>query len=132
MIGPMRMVTESAFPLFSNTLRRRLPDVHGFPASLSKRVTDAKPPDEGAGEKAIDDEIEFRVQLVADIKAETASGRDTLEPSLAVLGNLIEEIQFQQVERRLELENTIWAIPTEPTLSNYRPLCARSSLRRVP
>ena len=125
MIGPMRMVTESAFPLFSSTLRRRLPDVHGFPASLSKRVTDAKPPDEGAGEKAIDDEIEFRVQLVGDMKAETASGRDILEPSLAVLGNLIEEIQFKQVVRRLELENTIWAVPTEPTLATYRPLCAR-------
>ena len=124
MIGPMRMVTYSAFPLLSNTLRRRLPDVHGFPVSLSKRLTDAKQPDEAAGDRAIDDEIEFRLRLVEDMKAETSSGRDTLEPSLAVLGNLIEEIQFRQVERRLELENTIWAIPTEPTLSMYRPLCA--------
>lgn len=123
-IGPMRMVTDSAFSLFSNTLRRRLPGVHGFPPSLVKRVTDAKPHDEGAGEKAIEDEIEFRVQLVADIKAETASGRDTFEPSLSVLGNLIEEIQFLQVVRRLELEHTIWAVPTEPTISTYRPLCA--------
>jgi tetratricopeptide (TPR) repeat protein len=123
MIGPMRMVTDSAFSHVSNMLRRRLPDVPGFPASLSKRVTDAKPAD-GAGEKASEDEIEFRVQLVADIKAETASGRDTLEPSLSSLGHLIEEIQFLQVVRRLELENTIWAIPTEPTLSAYRPLCA--------
>jgi tetratricopeptide (TPR) repeat protein len=124
MIGPMRMVTDSAFSLLSNSLRRRLPDVHRFPASLAKRVTDAKPPDETAGDKATEDEIEFRVQLVADIKAETTSGRDTLEPSLDVLGNLIEEIQFLQVVRRLELENTIWAVQTEPTISTYRPLCA--------
>jgi tetratricopeptide (TPR) repeat protein len=122
-IGPMRMVTESAFPLLSKTLRHRLPDIHGFPASLSKRLTDAKPPDEGAAEKAIDDEIEFRVQLIADLKAETSSGRDTLEPSLSALGNLIEEIQFLQLVRRLELERTIWGVPTEPTLTTYRPLC---------
>ena len=133
MISPMRMVTESAFSLFSGTLRRRLPDVHGFPAALSKRVADAKPPDEGAGEKAIDDEIEFRAWcFVADLKAETTSGRDTLEPSLAVLGKLIEEIQFKQVMRRLELEHTIWGIPTEPTLGNVSAASCTSSFRRLP
>ena len=128
----MRIVTDSAFSLFSNSLRRRLPDVHGFPASLAKRLADAKPADETAGDKAIEDGIEFRVQLVADIKAETTSGRDTLEPSLDILGNLIEEIQFLQVIRRLELEHSIWGVQTEATLSTYRPLCAGSSLCRVP
>jgi tetratricopeptide (TPR) repeat protein len=123
-IGPMRMVTDSAFSLVSNTLRQRLPDVHGFPASLAKRVTDSKPAEEMAGDKALEDAIEFRLQLVADIQAETTSGRDTLEPSLGVLGNLIEELQFLQVMRRLELEGTIWGIKSGPTIAAYRPLCA--------
>ncbi|HEX4069726.1 MAG TPA: hypothetical protein VHX68_01100, partial [Planctomycetaceae bacterium] len=123
-IGPMRMVTDSALSLVSNALRQRLPDVPGFPASLAKRLTDSKPADEGAPDKAVEDAIEFRLQLIADMKAETTSGRDTLEPSLDVLGNLIEEIQFLQVIRRLDLERNIWGVQTEQTLSTYRPLCA--------
>ena len=68
--------------------------------------------------------MDFRVQLVADIKAEATSGRDTCEPSLAVLGQVIEETQFVQVMRRLELEGYVWAIPTERMVATYRPLCA--------
>ena len=77
-----------------------------------------------AGEKAIEDAIEFRLQLVDDMKAETTSGRDTLEPSLDVLGNLVEELQFEQVIWRLDLEHNVWGVPTESTISAYRPLVA--------
>jgi len=120
LIGPMREVTGSAFPLFSQTLRSRLPDVYDFPPALVKRLREAKPVE---GEEK-EDEVDFRVQLVADIKGETASGRDTREPSLAALGQVIEETQFVQVVRRIQLEGYIWAIPTAQTLATYRPLCA--------
>lgn len=122
-IGPMREVTGSAFLLFSQTLRSRLPDVDGFPSSLAKRVRETKL-ENLEQEKGIEDEIDFRVQLVADLKAETVSGRDTLEPSLPVLGQVIEETQFMQVMRRIQLEANVWAIPTEQTIATYRPLCA--------
>lgn len=130
-IGTMQMTTASAFTLLSSALRRRLPDVYGFPASLAKRVTDAKPVQETVGEQGKEDEIEFHAQLVEDIKAETTSGHDTLEPSLDVLGNFIEETQFLQAIERLELEHRIWAVPTEQTIATYRPLCA-SPLGIVP
>jgi tetratricopeptide (TPR) repeat protein len=122
-IGPMRLVTGTAFPLYSKTLRGRLPDVHGFPASLAKRLREAKP---GAAlqENEIEDEVDFRVQLVGDIKAETSSGRDASEPSLALLGQVIEETQFVQLVRRIQLEGYVWAIPTAQTVATYRPLCA--------
>jgi tetratricopeptide (TPR) repeat protein len=127
-IGTMQMTTESAFTLLSSALRRRLPDVYGFPASLAKRVTDAKPVRETVGEQGKEDEIDFRAQLVDDIKAETTSGHDTLEPSLDVLGNFIEETQFLQAIGRLELEHHIWAVPTEQTVATYRPLCTHHPL----
>jgi tetratricopeptide (TPR) repeat protein len=123
-IAPMRLVTSTAFPLYSKTLRSRLPDVQGFPSSLAKRLREAKPV-EALQESELEDEVDFRVQLVADIKAETASGRDTIEPSLAVLGQVIEETQFVQLVRRIQLEGYVWAIPTAQTVAAYRPLCAR-------
>ena len=45
-IGPMNLVTSTAFPLYSKTLRSRLPDVHGFPSALAKRLREAKPGEE--------------------------------------------------------------------------------------
>jgi tetratricopeptide (TPR) repeat protein len=124
-IGILQVITWRAFPLLSKCLHERLGKVYGFPSELNKKLTDRKPlnPDNALDEKAIEDEIAYRVQLVSDLGAETAAGRDSSEPSLAVLGQMIQEIEFKGVIRRLELEGTVWAVQTEPTILMYHPLC---------
>jgi tetratricopeptide (TPR) repeat protein len=124
-IGILQAITWRAFPLLSKCLHERLGAVYGFPAALGKKLSDRKPlnADAGLDEKAIEDEIGYRTQLVADLNDETAAGRDQSEPSLAVLGQIIQEIEFKGVIRRLELEGTVWAVQTEPTILTYHPLC---------
>jgi len=111
-LGVMQAVTSGAFQRLSKSLRTRLPKIPSFSGTLAKRL----------GEK-VEDEVDFRVQLVADLKAESASGRDTTEPSLAVLGQMIEEIEFAQLVRRVQLEGTVWGISTDETIATFRPLC---------
>ena len=124
-IGILQVITWRGFPLLSKCLHERLGKVYGFPSELGKKLRDQKPldPDTTLDEKAIEDEIAYRVQLVSDLGAETAAGRDSSEPSLAVLGQMIQEIEFKSVIRRLELEGTVWAVQTEPTILMYHPLC---------
>jgi len=118
-IGVLHTVTEGSFGLLSKSLRRRLPEIDGLPAALAKRVRDHEPQKETA------DEVEFRFQLVSDVKEAAKSGADDIEPSLAVLGQFIEEIEFTQVLRRLELERYVWAVHTDETIATFRPLCER-------
>jgi tetratricopeptide (TPR) repeat protein len=123
-VGLLRMVTSQFFPLLSKSLRERLASIEGLPASV-KQFADPKRAGQGGdeGEKGFEDEIERRVQLVTDLKAETTSGRDVLEPSLEVLGQMIEEIEFKHLIRRLETEKNVWGVPTEQTIATFRPLC---------
>ena len=69
--------------------------------------------------------MEFRAEFVGDVKAAGKPGKDNLEPSLAALGQTIQEIEFLQVLRRLSLERFIWAVPTEESIATYRLLCER-------
>ena len=39
------------------------------------------------------------------------------------MGQSIEEIDFKQVMRRLELERFVWGVPTVETIAVFRPLC---------
>jgi tetratricopeptide (TPR) repeat protein len=117
-IGPTRAVTSIAFERTSASLRRRLPEIPGVPDGITTRIRDHK-----TGDPA--DEINFRVQLVDELKQASRSGQDKTEPSLAVLGQTVEEVQFLQVLRRLSLERFVWAVPTEETIAVFRPLCER-------
>jgi tetratricopeptide (TPR) repeat protein len=123
-VGLLRVVTSQFFSLLSKSLRDRLGSVEGLPSSV-KQFADPKRAGQGGeeGGKGLEDEIERRVQLVADLKAETTSGRDTLEPSLEVLGQMIEEIELNHLVRRLDLEKNVWGVPTEQTIATFRPLC---------
>ncbi len=131
-LGIAQMTTFTAFPLLSKCLRERLEDVDGCPAPLVKRLKESKaelqpgmPFGLQAGErgaKELEDEVDRRIQLVADLKAETASGRETGEPSLCVLGQMIEEIQLKHLIRRLEFERNNWGVPTDQTIASYRAL----------
>ncbi len=123
-VGLLRVVTSQFFPLLSKSLRNRLGEIEGLPTSV-KQFADPKRAAQGGeeGGKDFEDEIERRVQLVADLKAETTSGRDVLEPSLEVLGQMIEEIEFKHLVRRLDTEKNVWGVPTEQTIATFRPLC---------
>ena len=131
-LGIAQMTTFTAFPLLSKCLRERLEDVDGCPAPLVKRLKEEQSraatgnaiwaASGGAWRKELEDEVDRRIQLVADLKAETASGRETGEPSLCVLGQMIEEIQLKHLIRRLEFERNNWGVPTDQTIASYRAL----------
>jgi tetratricopeptide (TPR) repeat protein len=121
----MQSVTGSAFGMFSNCLRRRLPVVPGLPEGLRKRIEENKVP----AEMEISQEIDFRRDLIADLKKTAESGQDRLEPSLAVVGQLIEEIQFKQLVRHLDFEQNIAGLRAAPTLEALRPLCEHHRYR---
>jgi hypothetical protein len=117
-IGPMNMVTSESFAKMSKILRSRLPDIYKFPEPLAKRLRESKPAENGA-ENAFEDETEFREQLMTDLKAETASGRDTGEPSLAALSRMIHESQVAQAMRRLNLEGFMWGWSSDRRADRY-------------
>src|SRR6202035_213353 len=116
-MGVIAPVTGRSFELLSKSLRERLPRVVGFPDTLAKRLREAKPQDDML------DQVEARVQLVADLREAALSGRDRMEPSLTALGHLVEEIGFKQLIPRLELAGLTWGVPTDDTIATYRPLC---------
>jgi tetratricopeptide (TPR) repeat protein len=110
-LGTLQMATGDAFDRFSKMLRSRLSNVPGLPESMLKRL---------AEQPSASEEVELRCQLVTDLKSEAA--HDTKEPSLAAVGQMIQEIEFAQLFRRLQLEGNIWGIPTDETIAVFRPL----------
>ena len=117
-IGPMELVTGESFGKMSKILRSRLPDVYGLPEPLAKRLRESKPSENGADD-ALEREIDFREQLMTDLKAETAAGRDTGEPSLSALARMIAESQVAQAMRRLSLEGYMWGWNSDEQAENY-------------
>lgn len=115
----MREVTESDFQRMSRSLRERVPGLHGLPESLAKEIKEHKPLD------SREEEIEFRVEFVDALKKAARTSGDRMEPSLGAVAQSIEEIEFKQVLRRLELERYVWNAPAEETISVFRPLCER-------
>ena len=118
-LGVVRTVTEHSFELLSHTLRDRMPEIPGLPQALAKQIKEHQPHADRS------DEIDFRVQFIADVKKASRTGDDTMEPSLAALGQTIEEIEFKQLMRRLELERYIWGIPADETITTFRRLCEK-------
>jgi tetratricopeptide (TPR) repeat protein len=118
-IGPMAMVTDVSFTNMSKIIRSRLPEIYKFPEPLAKRLRDSKPYQTGT-ENALEDEIEFREKLMSDLKAETAAGRDTGEPSLGALARMVDESQVAQAMRRLYLEGFMWGWNSDERAESYR------------
>jgi tetratricopeptide (TPR) repeat protein len=118
-VGLMRLLTTRSFSEFSHCLRARLATIAGLPDDLAKRIRDTKPADEDS------EEVEFRVGLLEKLKQAGKAGSDALEPSLDALARMIEEIEFKQLIRRLELEYIVLSVPTDSTIATYRPLCER-------
>jgi tetratricopeptide (TPR) repeat protein len=99
-------------------LRKRVPEVLGIPKPVARQVADAEisrdyPP-----------EIAFRKALVASLEQAGRPDLDAGEPSLSALGHLIEEIDFAQAIRRLEVEANFYGLPTDKTVATLAPLVA--------
>jgi len=99
-------------------LRKRLRDVPGLPAPTARQIASVPFGVDFAAE------IEFRNAIVASLKQAGAPQLDRDEPSLSALGHMIEEIDFAQVLRRLEFDKHMYAVPTDETVGELRPLCA--------
>jgi tetratricopeptide (TPR) repeat protein len=111
-LGTLSMAVANAFGRFSTMLRSQLPKVPGMPESIAKQLTERPSEPE---------EIELRCQLVTELKSR-AGVRDTREPSLAALGEMIQEMEFSQLIRRLEFEALVLGVSTDATIANFRPL----------
>jgi tetratricopeptide (TPR) repeat protein len=117
-LGPKRIGSSSAFKVTGEFLRKRLLDVPGLPEPTKKRILDAEPPAETGVE------AEFRKSLITDLERAGKGDVDRGEPSLSAVGHAIEEINFAQLIRLLEVERNALAFPVEQTVATYGPLVA--------
>lgn len=90
-----RFVTSRAFAMLSRTLRNRLPRIAGLSESLATRLNAARD---------FEAEVKFRVELVAELTDETTLTAAPGEPSLAALAQTIQEIEFSQIVRNLQVD----------------------------
>ncbi len=103
----------------SQSLRKRLPGLPGLPESLAKESKEHQPHNDLA------EEIEFRTAFIDSLKKAAKTGGDKMEPSLGAVAQSIEEIEFKQVMRRLELERFVFGASADETITAYRTLCER-------
>ncbi|HEX4072743.1 MAG TPA: hypothetical protein VHX68_16300 [Planctomycetaceae bacterium] len=118
-LSVMREVTESSFQQMSKSLRKRLPGLPGLPESLAKEIKEHQPHNDLA------EEIEFRIAFIDALKKAAKTGGDRMEPSLGAVAQSIEEVEFKQVMRRLELERFVFGASADETIAAYRNLCER-------
>ncbi|HET6325344.1 MAG TPA: hypothetical protein VFG04_11765 [Planctomycetaceae bacterium] len=114
-LGPSGEGAERAFDVTSRLLRTQLLDFPGLPKEIAERV-------KKAGTLEPTEEVEFRKSLIADLKKAGAAGADQGEPSLAALGQTIEEINFAQLVQRLVFYRNKISVPIDNILETYGPL----------
>ena len=117
-LGPKRIGSSSAFLVTGELLRKRLLDVPGLPEPTRKRIQSAESP----GDPRV--EAEFRKSLITDLEGAGKGDLDRGEPSLSAVGHAIEEINFAQLIRLLEVERNALGLPVEKTVATYGPLVA--------
>jgi hypothetical protein len=114
-LGPSREGARSAFDVTSGSLRRQLLDFPGLPKAVAERVRKA-----GALKPV--EEVALHKSVIADLKKAGKTGLDQGEPSLAALGQMIEEIDFAQLVQRLIFYRNKLSIPIKEILDTYGPL----------
>jgi len=115
-LGLTRMVNSQALPVFSNSLNKRLVLVPALPETVRKRL--------GAPAQDSEAEIGRCAAIIADLKEAGRADHDWAEPSLTVLGNLLDDIGFQLAWRQLDNDKRILAVSTADDLPLLRPLGA--------
>lgn len=114
--GPMRFVRDQFAGNMARTLYYRLAEVPGLPEGLPAQIKSVPLP------KDVEAALPWWVKVVGDLREAGAPSRDTMEPSLSALAQMIDEIQFANIIQQLELEGRVLAVPTEKTIATYRPL----------
>jgi tetratricopeptide (TPR) repeat protein len=108
-----RTVTPESFNLLASSLDHRLGDVLGLPKEVRERLGKARQGPE---------EIARMAAIIGDLQAAGRAEDERREPSLTVLGNLVDDLGFQLVWRWLQLEKFIWGVSTEEDLPLLAPL----------
>jgi len=117
-LGAKRQAAYGPFNVTGGSLRQRLPGIARLPDRIVKLIKGADPATDGEAE------IEFRKEIIAELKKAGAPELDSGEPSLSALGHMIDEIDFAQLMRRLEFEGNSLGVPTDATVATFGPLCA--------
>jgi tetratricopeptide (TPR) repeat protein len=112
-IGLSRAVTPESFSVFAGSLDHRLGDVPGLPEKVRQRL--GKP-------RQGPEEISRMAAIIGDLQTAGRAEDDRREPSLTVLGNLVDDLGFQLAWRRLDLDKFIWGVSTDEDLSLLSPL----------
>jgi hypothetical protein len=118
-LGPAAEAAYGSWERTSQFLRKRLPDVPGIPKPAALHIAAAETSRDPAPE------IAFRTKLIASLEQSGRPGLDAGEPSLSALGHLIEEINFAQALRRLELDAFNYGLPTDDLVAALTPLVAK-------
>jgi tetratricopeptide (TPR) repeat protein len=108
-------MTGRAFRMFSKTVRAQLAKMEGLANLVAQPFDDAR---------EIDAEVAFRAQLVAKLKDRSDSGASTGEPSLAVVGQMIQEIEFAEIVRRLQQQAERKSVSLDDAVATYQPIFA--------
>jgi tetratricopeptide (TPR) repeat protein len=114
-LGVMGAASGESFESFGRILRAHVAKLDHLPGATAKSLQESHAEAEA--------EVNFRGQLISQLKAEADSGRDRAEPSLAAVAQMIDEIEFAQLIRRLQFDAQVLAVPIQDTVSLYRPLC---------
>ncbi|HET6325345.1 MAG TPA: hypothetical protein VFG04_11770 [Planctomycetaceae bacterium] len=116
-VGTAREGSNMGLVLTGLLVRKRLADVAGLPAPIAERIHDS---DATFGSA----EVEFRTTLINELELAGRSELDRGEPSLSAVGHSIEEINFAQLIRKLEVDRNTLGIPVEDTISGLGPMVA--------
>ena len=114
--GVMLMGGSDSFASFGKMLRAHVAKLDHLPGTITKSLDERHQDAEG--------EVNFRSQLVSQLKAEADAGADSAEPSLAAIAQMIDEIEFAQVIRQLQFQTPgSVAGRVQEAVSLIRPLC---------
>ncbi len=118
-LGPAAEAAYGSWERTAQFLRKRLPDVPGIPKPAALHIAEAEIGRDPSSE------IAFRTNLIAGLEQSGRPGLDAGEPSLSALGHLIEEIDFAQVIRRLEVDANNYGLPTDDLVATFTPLVTK-------
>jgi tetratricopeptide (TPR) repeat protein len=114
-LGPSGAGAQAAFGVTSGLLRQQLLDFPGLPNDVAERVRKA-----GTLEPA--KEVALHKRVIAELKQAGMAGVDRGEPSLAALGQTIQEIDFAQLVQRLAFFRNKLGVPIDDILETYGSL----------
>jgi hypothetical protein len=108
-VSNLHVATMFAPEVLTQAVPKRIGAIGSLPEDVREPIT------RGAGE----------VKLIEALERAGEPGKDAGEPSWAVLGSLVRETRFVQVQHRLDFMTHWWHVPVEEFWDEARPLVAR-------